>query len=125
MSKPTPKPPVTKREISDRYFKIVIAYTNPLKRDQPKETPCYYCSDCLHGIKTICIDEGTTPYFFICDKCGKGISKTELTIVGDPVFEWFRPALNRVLAMRRKDPKLMQYILQGGLHYRRIAAKKP
>lgn len=114
----------TKREVIQKYYKITIAYA--AGKSVKGRVNCYICPDCRHVTKTTCLDEGVTPAFFACEKCN-GLARTtffeDVAPEQKPTFAWFRPALNRVLAIRHRDPRLVAHILNGGLHYRRIATK--
>ena len=114
-----------KKKVNQLYHKLVIAYAAP-KAKADSRVVNYYCPGCRRGIKTVLIDEGVTPHFFVCDKCGKPAEVTNLFIgnMGEqPIYEWFRPTLDECMKMRRTNPPLLAYILRGGLHYRKIGTK--
>lgn len=116
---------ISQREIKRKYTKLMhdVKTKEFYDIDLTNRVNCYVC-DCGHVTKTKDIDAGLTPFFFDCEKCGS--HKAKSTFFNDikpdcePTIEWFRPSLEQVLKFRRKNELLVEHILKGGLHHRRI-----
>lgn len=108
----------------ERKFKQLlhdVETKNFYKIDLTNRVNCYVCK-CGHITKTKDVDAGVTPMFFTCEECGGDARSTFFKDVAphqQPTFEWYRPDLKKVLKMR-KNPALLDHILQGGLDYRKV-----
>ena len=108
---------MNKKQIIAKFNSIVES----LKDNKPLGVNCYSCN-CGHITKTIDIDPGTTPFLFTCEKCGDMARSSfyiDRTPDQKPTIEWYRPTIEEVLKLR-KEPGLLEHILNGGLEYRKI-----
>lgn len=88
----------------------------------------YTCdnTNCDGKVKTIDIDNGTTPMKVTCLKCGSTMQSSFYKDIPDEpeiTMEWYRPELKDVLK-RRKNAGLLEHILKGGLMLRAITKPK-
>lgn len=110
---------MTIREIESKYKDMVsgINAGNRLKGQLKGRVNCYVCSVCGHTTKTRDVDEGVSPIYFECEKCGnRAFSTFYKDVVPDqePTFEWFRPSLRKVVK-NRKEELILDHVLSGGL----------
>ena len=81
---------------------------------------CYVC-DCGHITKTIDVDSGVTPMFYLCEKCGSRATSSFYKDIAPelkPTQEWYRPTLEETI---KAEPFLRNHILSGGLDVRKIS----
>lgn len=110
-------------DIEKQYKKLMrdVATKDYYKIDLTNRVNCYTCN-CGHITKTKDVDAGVTPFFFSCEKCGGMAQSTFFKDIAPnqkPTIEWYRPSLDELFKMR-KQPALLDHILMGGLHYRKI-----
>lgn len=108
---------------------IELAYAKMLEQNKevvaPNRVNCYVCKKCEHITKTIDIDSGVTPFMHQCEKCKEFATSTFYRDIAPdlkPTQEWYRPSLEQVMKMHRKEKfNLLDHILQGGLDVRMVA----
>ena len=114
---------ISQREVERRYNKLLkdVETDDYYKIDLTNRVNCYVC-DCGHITKTKDIDAGTTPFFHRCERCGTLAKSTFYKdIIPDkqPTEEWYRPTLKEAYKMR-KEPEMLNHVLNGGLALRKI-----
>ena len=91
---------------------------------EPNRVNCYRCDSCGSITKTIDVDDGVTPYYYICEHCGNphAISTMYHDVAPrqKPTQEWYRPSLKETLKWRGKNDSMLEHILNGGLDVRPI-----
>ena len=105
------------KQITTRYNRIVKLYEGK----DPGGVNCYRCPQ-GHITKTIDKDPGVTPFLHLCHKCGDMATSSFYNDTHpdiEPVEEWYRPSLKKVLKMK-KDQQMLDHILNGGLDVRKI-----
>lgn len=112
-------------EIERKYKQLLEDVENNefYKVDLTNRVNCYVCS-CGHITKTKDVDPGVTPFLHDCEKCGQMAKSTfyrDIAPQQQPTQEWYRPTLEEVLEI--KHDGLVDHILNGGLHLRKIKAK--
>ena len=116
---------MTKKQLIKRYNQLMIdVETNSYYTDidLTNRVNCYVCG-CGNVIKTKDIDAGCTPFMILCDKCNEFAKSTFYKDIKpniEPQYEWYRPTLEEILKLRKKEPELIEHILRGGLDYRKI-----
>lgn len=58
-----------------------------------------------------------------CDVCGLEATSSFYKDIAPhlkPTYEWYRPTLNEVFKMRKKDNGMLEHIFKGGLNFRKI-----
>jgi len=115
----------------DSQRSVTKKYNDMLTRDgqqqvAPNHVNCYTCPTCGRITKTIDRDVGVTPFMFSCETVNcEGMSTSSFYMDKapdqEPTIEWYRPTLKQTLKMR-KQPELLNHVLQGGLDYRNIEA---
>lgn len=118
------KDAMSQGEIKRKYDKLMASVaTDPFyKTDLTNRVNCYTCPTCKHITKTKDIDAGVTPFLFDCERCGGNATSTffkDIAPTQEATFEWYRPTLKQLFKMR-KNPNLLDHILNGGLDYRKI-----
>lgn len=90
----------------DDYYKI----------DLTNRVNCYRCR-CGHITKTRDIDPGVTPFMFKCQKCGDYAQSTMYKDIApnqEPTIEWYRPSIEVLLKLRKRD-EVLEHVFNGGL----------
>ena len=119
------EPVISQREVERRYqvlIKDVETKDFYKSVDLTNRVNCYSCATCGHITKTKDVDAGVTPMFFDCEKCGKQASSSFFRDIApnqQPTIEWYRPSLKEVIGFRKKQ-FLLDHVLGGGLHFRKI-----
>lgn len=114
----------SQREVERKYKQLIhdVATKDFYKVDLSNRVNCYVCTKCKHITKTKDIDSGVTPFMHSCEVCGETAHSTFYKDIAphlQPTQEWYRPTLEQVLKMRKKEG-LLDHILQGGLDVRVI-----
>jgi ribosomal protein L37AE/L43A len=104
----------------------VIAYIEKpweLAKSNPEGRNWYGCESCHHTTVTRHADQGVTPMFHTCEKCGKRATSSMYVppfpeaMLMEPTEEWYRPDDAEFNAM----PQGYRYhYINGGLRSRRI-----
>ena len=108
------------RECTRRYNEMSKTYE---AKAEPNRVNCYQCDKCGSITKTIDVDDGVTPFYYQCEHCKNPVARStmyyDIAPNQKPTQEWYRPTLKEVLKLR-KNPSMLEYILNGGLDVRPI-----
>lgn len=77
-----------------------------------------------HKTKTKDINAGVTPFMHQCEKCfamARSSMYEDIAPDLEPTQEWYRPELEEVLKLAKKEPGLLNHVLAGGLLHRKIS----
>ena len=105
---------------------IIREYNDMLKHEQirgevePNKINAYNCK-CGHKTITIDVDKGVTPFYHICEVCGRLATSSFYRVESNtlkPTEEWYRPSIEETLKM---NDGMLQHILSGGLRAMRTA----
>ena len=122
---------ITKKEIIERYNECILAQED----EKVLGVNNYRCNtECNHVTKTIDVDSGVTPFLISCEKCKADATSSfydDLVPDQAPTFEWYRPSLDQVLAIRNEslslppaskghNESILEHILDGGLLSRSV-----
>lgn len=114
------KPMMSQREVKKAY-ESMLKLGDLSKPVVQNKVNCYRCS-CGNVIKTIDVNNGTTPFMIQCDICDTMATSTMYRDIApdkEPTIEWYRPTLEECIKMRKK-PNVLEHILMGGLEMRKI-----
>lgn len=115
---------MSQREVTKKYNEM-LQHGEIKGEVKPNRVNCYKCP-CGHITKTIDVDKGVTPFMHKCESCGGTATSTfynDIVPHQEPTEEWFRPTLEAVWKMRKKDDGMLDHILNGGLDLRKIKSK--
>jgi len=94
---------------------------------KPNHFNNYTCERCKAIVKTVDLDNGTTPFTISC-RCG---NDARSSFYNDryperlPDYGWYRPSLKETLKYRKKNKLgMLEHILSGGLDMKEIQPKR-
>jgi hypothetical protein len=111
------------RQIEREYNRMMLSYKDPV---EPNKVNVYTCAN-NHAIKTIDIDNGTTPMLLTCAICQADAKSTWYKDTRPDIevsHEFYRPDLIFTMKKLRKNPNMLEHVLAGGLMIRKIT-KQP
>lgn len=116
---------MNKSDIERLYKKLMndVETHEYYKIDLTNRVNCYVCKSCNHVTKTKDIDPGVISMMIACESCGVWAHSTFFKDIApdkNPSIEWYRPTLEELIKLRKKNLALVDHVLSGGLMKRKI-----